>query len=779
MDYFTQLLESYKKLKKRTFKLSYLTEQEQTGAAAEASKKGYSFNPGQVGPHQGYYVDAQKNIFVPNEAKTALIPWEGEGGGQEQAQQAGKSTEEFPMPAHLEGPAGPQEIELSEKYSNSEIPRRLKRLEVKFNLLCQEIILGKRRRAGAAEPNLTLANSEKCNEKAYQQVYTRQIGGLASLFEGRNVNIQGEDINILKESPPALVDKALANIETLFDIALHPEKEDGDKCKKLSRAVAKTSQKGNPQKIIYGHPEGEGEAPTNGIIIPGTSQYFKKAFDLIDQAHQCTGAIQRISIESLTPAGIHAKKGTLHEQLTGLMVNLFNAVNEEDENKRNNLLKEVVDILGRAKEVTDYLVAETNNGETITDFEENASLNLGLEENELFQDQAELKKFVHDYYVSMLPFIQAAQADTLVHAGKQNRTGGREDGYFVYKSKDKADKASKRFGVENNTIKAADFIAESEDPAKTTQQLSEVGIGAEDTMHTLGLGQKIYSKFKATGIGEINSVARLTQIALGRVPLDDPYFDKDFVKKLDKEFPLTDVTKKSFEDLQARSENIFNLITKKPRLVSQSTNSTIPTQEQGQMVIDQLTKELPYLGELKSELGSIITDYKDTDSDRQILAEHLQRYTMVKQIKELNKSNPKEARNFLLRIAFICGGNSREMVQSVLSQKGRKQMSFSHNAIFTQLKKASKININFSPKGFAIGLDAGNNLEGKISLDPTASSSKLAWNTRTTFSVSKKTQDALNALEKTVNDDIMYQYLKGQQQLLETLLNQTTLNPST
>jgi len=40
MDYFTQLLESYKKLKKRTFKLSYLTEQEQTGAAAEASKRG-------------------------------------------------------------------------------------------------------------------------------------------------------------------------------------------------------------------------------------------------------------------------------------------------------------------------------------------------------------------------------------------------------------------------------------------------------------------------------------------------------------------------------------------------------------------------------------------------------------------------------------------------------------------------------------------------------------------------------------------------------------------
>ena len=59
MDYFNQLLESYSKLKNRTFKLEYICE-EVTGASEEAKELGLVFNPGRIGDYQGYYYNPKK-----------------------------------------------------------------------------------------------------------------------------------------------------------------------------------------------------------------------------------------------------------------------------------------------------------------------------------------------------------------------------------------------------------------------------------------------------------------------------------------------------------------------------------------------------------------------------------------------------------------------------------------------------------------------------------------------------------------------------------------------
>ena len=322
MNYFTQLLESYTKLKKRTFKLEYITE-EQTGAAAEASQKGLQFNPGRLGPHQGYYVGTGGDKWIPNESATALVPWEGEVGTGPGGVvgSTGPLQGEFPMPTHTQ--ESPETQELAEKYLNTDIPFRLKKLESQFNKLCTQLELdnvqakkdaliakgGMAGKAASKNPVAALRPQAEinCLQKAYQQVYTNIGGGLGNLFHGKNVLTKdGDEINIIKEAAPGLIEAALINMERFFDAALNPEKEDPDKCKRLNTAVATTKQKHVRKKIIYGGSKNE------GIIITGRSQFFNKAMEMIEKSNICPDAIEKDRIEEATPAGIAAKKGTMH-----------------------------------------------------------------------------------------------------------------------------------------------------------------------------------------------------------------------------------------------------------------------------------------------------------------------------------------------------------------------------------------------------------------------------------------------------------------------------------
>ena len=62
MDYFNELLDSYNRLKKRTFKLRYIQEE----TAEELQSRGFDFNPGSIGKggkYKGFFYSSDGSII--------------------------------------------------------------------------------------------------------------------------------------------------------------------------------------------------------------------------------------------------------------------------------------------------------------------------------------------------------------------------------------------------------------------------------------------------------------------------------------------------------------------------------------------------------------------------------------------------------------------------------------------------------------------------------------------------------------------------------------------
>ena len=533
--------------------------------------------------------------------------------------------------------------------------------------------------------------------------------------------------------------------------------------------MGKVREGGKTKITIFGSNKEE------GLIIRGAGNYFTTLIGEVEKI--CKDSFSSIKIGAISNAEINAKKGTLHEQLTGFMVNLRNLITSDDKDSKEKLITEIVTTLKNAKEITDYLVKQL--GEvSLSDYEEHLSTDLAVFENELLNDNEKLKTFIKSYYVAMSPFLEKMNADTLVQAGSLNRSGGREDSFFTYKDEESAKKASKYADVRYYEYNAEEFINNSQDPEKVKQQLLNSGFDLSKPLYAIGHGQKLYSNFKSSSkVGEFNSITRLFDALLDQISLEDKYFDPGFSEEINRRFPISEDSKSVINDLRNDLNKVYEGIVTNFEFSDPTTNSVKKVSGFGKNVVKLLKNELNYetFTDDDNELAKSLDEYEDTDSDRKVLAEILSRQVMNKKLKDFYDSNPKEAKNLLLRMGFVVGGNSREMVQGILSETKKEHKHFSHNKVFDYLKNnIDDLDISFTGNGFTFKVNNVN--MGSVKQSGTWRRSKTARYTRTEFQVSSKAEDI--ASEEANNSSMensskLSELLTSQIDLLNEILNQT------
>ena len=835
MDYFNELLESYSLLKKRTFKLRYLTEQEeeQVSAQALAAARSLVSNPEGIGTGAGSDQAAFKSQSkavaaseVPyayrNDKGEVIVQWTGFGRNTRVMVPNG-NFDMMPEPqksqligyfsdgqaANAEGveadsPESFAQAELAgTKFDLGDIKQRLNKIYLNYVKFCETDQTEKyqNKRNTVDVPDGEKQDIErKCYRSAFSKVYGKKPGGLANLLTSTKiqqefVDPQGEgnpelEITLTEEASPGLVIAALANVQLLFDFANDPAKfkDDPEICQRFNRSIAITTEskgedgkkigKGGAKRvIIYGADQSE------GIVIPAQSQDYKSA--MAKASKRCEGdeefgegVFPKVDLRDLNNAALNAKKGTLHERLSGFLVDLHNLAGDGTKEQKSAVLQGFLAELQKAGEVAKYLKeAVVQDGmQRVATIDESLANELGLEEDELFQAQAKgdplLKNFLLDYYKATKPFLDKVKPAALVHNGLVSTTGGRADQFMVFKDAAAAKNATSNIGVNTYEVDREEFVKNSENPKQTEAKLKAAGVTG-DTVHVMEMGQKLYAKLKGGKIGEINTISRLFDLVLGKLnkteQKSDKHLDDDFMEALDDRFPLSPGAKKSLERLDSDLQVIDNYINGDQTWTDEKgVQHTMSSQADA--TVKHMLGSLRYDELTQSNFGNMLKNYKGTDMDKQLLTVELQRLKMASTARELAKSaGGKQA---LLRMAFTCGGNARDMVQTIFTQDGKKSYSLSHNEIFNKFAEAGD-NLQVKVNGYTVTFDDGNGFVGSLKTEGTWANKKATRNIRTLFDISRGTIEKLAGKGKPDLDvaHSLEQLFSVQNRLLETLLS--------
>jgi hypothetical protein len=835
MDYFNELLESYSLLKKRTFKLRFLTEQEeeQVNAQALAAARSLVSNPEGVGTgatsDQTAFKSQSKSVGaseVPyayrNEKNEVIVQWTGFGRNTRVMVPNG-NFDMMPEPqkgqligyfsdgqaANAAGEVGdsPESFAQAElagtKFDIGDIKQRLHKIYLNYVKFCEadQTDRYQNKRKTTLVPDGEKQDIErKCYRSAFSKVYGKKPGGLANLLTSTKIQQQFIDpqgsgdpeleITLTEEASPALVIAALANIQLLFDFANDPSKfkDDPEICDKFSKSMALTTEskgengkkigKGGANRVIvYGFGSNE------GIVIPAQSQDYKLAMSKASK--RCEGedafkdgVFPKVDLRDLNTAALNAKKGTLHERLSSFLVDLHSLAGDGTKQQKSAVLQGFLAELQKAGEVAKYLKeAVVEDGvQRVATIDEALANELGIEEDELFQAQAKgdplLKNFLLDYYKATKPFLEKVKPVALIHNGLASTTGGRADQFMVFKDSAGAKSASDKTKVNTYEMDREEFVKNSENPEATEAKLKAAGVTG-DTVHVMEMGQKLYAKLKGGKIGEINKVRRLFDLVLSKLDKaaqkKDKHLDDDFMEALDNRFPLEASTEKTLAGLENALQTIDSYTNGDQKWTDEKgVEHTISSQADA--TVKHLLTSLRYDELTETEFGNLLKNYKGTDMDKQQLTVALQRLKMSSTFKELSKS--KSGKQALLRMGFVCGGNARDMVQSIFTQDGKKNYNIAHNEIFNKFMAAGD-NLQVKVDGYTVTFDDGNGFVGSLKTEYTSSKNKAEYDVRTLFDISKNTIEKL-AGKKTPELDVAHSLetlFSVQNRLLETLLS--------
>ena len=845
MDYFNELLESYSLLKKRTFKLTYLTEQEeeQVNAQAVASAQSLVMNPEgvstDVGSDQGAFKSQKKKTDateVPyayrNDKGEVIVQWTGFGRNTRVTVPNG-NFDEMPEPqkgqligyfsdgqaanAAGEEPDSPEAFAQAElagtKYDLGELKQSLHNIYLTYVKFCETTLTNKYKdKKDTVE--LPLGEKQdierKCYRSAFSKVYESKRGGLSGLLSATKIQQQFVDpqkeggdpeleITLTEEASPGLVIDALQTIELLFDYANNPEKyaDDDEICERFADKIATTKElvsdngnkigKGGAKRVIF-----YGATKEEGIVVPAQSQEYKTAMESAEKRCKSDyedGLFSDIDLRDVDGAALNAKKGTLHERLSSLMVDLYNLKGTGTKQQKQAVLKSFLAALEKAGKVATYLQEAIiqDGAKRTASLDESLANDLGLQEFALFKDEdkTELKNFLLDYYRGMEAFLEKVKPAAYIHNGLASTTGGRADQFIVFRDADHANTASKNINTKTYAVDAEEFINNSENPEKTRQQLTDAGVkpNEEGEIHVMEMGQKLYAKAKTAKVGEIGTTKRLMQLMLGKLTKEereaDKHLDNDFMDEVDRRFPLTGAAKTAIEDLDSDLKTISDYI----------NNDTTWTDEKGRqkklvsqanVIVKQMLGKLSYDVLSDSELGKLLRGWKGTNTEKQKLATELQRLRMAKTMDALSKT--KGGRTAICRMGFICGGNARDLVQSIFIEDGRKHYAVRQNEVFDKFEKAIEDDtLKVTAKGFTVTIDDGNGFVGSIKTTGDWNESKLSRNVRTEFDIAKSTIEIDNVgpggkggpdgVADNLQAHTLHKYMEGQMKLLETLLN--------
>ena len=834
MDYFSELLESYSKLKKRTFKLTYISEETSEEEYVQAAQVVKDFLTNNLADIQAANFSNKIDLQTP--AGVSISFWSGPGKSTGRVGAEAQSQDTQVIKAQSGAPFG--EVAVINGGS-VEISSQLTSKGAQYKQFLSKFIqggdsgskdAGQRIQQGAKDAEQQkqqqeLEAQQAADEQRKQEL--REIGGWSrqngvELSPGTIAALQGG-----KEAAQRYCDAAgdseaykgfCAKIWSYFaagtqkvgleyklataqGVSITDADEGTTKKVQLSPGTMEAAAESAQFLVSFLDPESDnteekckevknrigmyqgkklvlfGQEPSNNseaVVVGEPNALQRLALDRVEkECGMSTADLTQLTGDGVSTNTKNAVRGTFFEEIIKFAGNYRNAQTPEEKMAAGEALREVL----KEKRATLIAIARETDPQSGADLDSEYERDIQEQILSVLDDPSKLSKFIMGEVKAIQPVIDFLDADEVVHVGTSSKTGERADVYFMYN-----------------------------DEAKAREKAEAVGSTVEkmpDGRFRIAAGLKRLQEMHGPKLGEINSQERLDGIATGKVV--DRFIAPGFFQSMNirqfgrnngegQEEMIAYADELESEVSQATSQLLEQRLSISPEgklrsqkpsdvfgaLATTTFESLTPAQVRNSVLGKALFKT--------NAEGNL--EQKRFDGDDPIASENRQRgHEMIGRAVRMNKlkndvesGNP-AARAYAIRLALVTGSNSTDQSQVMVDDKGE-TLVLKHNEIFKLICDAERSDnppeFKFSESGYSITI----NEPGKppLSLRVGQEMSKVidsdgnfvSCATRTDCKIptaSARDPRLQGNLSESNNESTFHRFLKGQMNLLEELLN--------
>lgn len=826
MDYFSELLESYSKLKKRTFKLTYISEETSEEEYAQAANVAKEFL--QTNLQEILAANFQNPVELKTPTGVSISFWAGPAkstgrvGAEAQAQDTKVIKAKSGVSFGEVGVVNGNNVEISSqltskgntyktflgkfiegantgpKDAGQRIQQDAKTLEQQKQqeeeaLAQQELreIGGWSRQNGVELTPDTIAALE--NAKKIATDYCKSVGNsetfkgfcakIWSYFAAGSQNIgleyklgtaQGLAISDVDTGTtrktklsPGTIEQAARSAEFLISFL---QGGDEEKCKQVTSRIGMFKGK---QLVLFGQePSNNSEA----IVVGEPNALQRLALDRMSK--EC-GINPETDLTKLVGDGIstnekNAVRGTFFEEIIKFGANFRSAKTYEEKRAASTALFEA---LKSNKAVLQAIAAEAD-PESGATLDEEFDRFIQGEILAVLDSPEKLSNYVLSEIRAIQPILDFLDCDEVIHGGKTSLTGQRADVFFAY-----------------------------DDEAKARAKAKAVGssVRKEGGRWVISAGLKRLQEMHGPKLGEINSQERLDGIATGRI--QDRHIDAGFNRSMNLRQFNNNPGGDREEAMVAYADNLATTVN---QATQQLIENRLYINAQGKLksqkpsdVFSTLAKTLMAAvtpaNIRTSLLGKALfnTDTngnstrKDFEGDgagpsenRQRAREMVGRAVRMKKLKDDIEAGDQAARDYAIRWALVTGSNTQDMSQIIVDDSGE-VVVLRHNEIFDLICNAenseNKPDIQFTESGYTITVQSPDGpltvrVGQEMSKVTDANGNFVSCDTRTDCKLPTSTVRNKNLqgdISSSNNESTLHKFLEGQMKLLQEILNQS------
>ena len=795
MDYFSELLESYGKLKKRTYKLTFLNEahdysadqmrafgeidtaikaaaagQPQTGLGRKGNM---SVTPVEDKPNsvkiEGGNAPAKivnstnySNVISPNKTHSAsysvrlLGAWapKGEEGSGE------ASTEDMRMDAEI----AKKQAELEEKRKNKTILGSVEGTEYEEtgNILSigfkriQELMYDK---IIDMSDDVALAQIVKGNYS------TKRGGFLKQILQGevRKLNQDGTKSKKGDKVSPA---QAESMARKFMLLAASPGIVAGsEQAKEFCQKV------GNEQNPVIGmykdKPVIYGADKTESLVFPTVNKLIDGALNKIESLCGKTRSdLTVVPTDSVNSNALNGIRGTFFEDIKVFAINIKGAKTQEE---RKKIAEEFKSLIREKRADLEQIVSKYGGEEEFTlDLELFGEAEYQKELFEVLNSAPAFKQYLYKELSLVNGFVDSLKASRADRTGGGKAAGGdRDDVIAVFENEQSAIEAGKKLLVE---------------PYQ------------EDGEWKISIGSKRYTASTDAKMGEVNSDDQLLKNMDPNFKGDSNYNAEGMRDRILKELFGWDGSPSTRDSSMAQWQETYDYYKKIQEDTNKIKNSFIETeayslngkvtlqtpQARAEVLLERLKSATGYSDLASSPLQDVLYTTNDRgdlelinledQSTRERLAEKVGRMYKLQQLgKGLNSEQDSiKAKNSALLMAYSTGGNAKDLSQVFSTDDFT--IAFSQTGLLKDL--AGSENTKVEVNGFTINISDGKK-KVKVGLERSGKNTRVVCKT---VEESMRAMGAVHIPDKQEVSDSIEHILKGQISLLEAFLNQTNGN---
>ena len=805
MDYFSELLESYGKLKKRTYKLTYITEQV-GNPEAELINILKNAPEGDEAPITGTpYPALEKFKYNKSKGEDGGVNVNGSIGGRPFTVQilkddrfndegsapemkdallkamAGEAPD--PTPADQAAQAMADQAAAREEFLATRTGQFVDQgysinPDDEVNINAGMISLQKTQEALEGycqkwDPNRLGTSHKWCKSQKTFITGSSKSSMTWKIANGTSISDPPDERE--QPLPAGLINDALKSNDILLSFITDPPNDDNkeERCAELKNRVG---SRGRGRLVLFGEDIDEATGrPSDGIVVNVTNSayLYQDAFGAAEKSCGESFKPTALGSASTNNKALNTIRGTVNEKALQLAVRL----NRKDitPEERREAFKDIASyILEKQTALREFAQ------QTLAEGADPPARDLGMaDEEEILMEQFEMSKsdelirYTLEVIRKHQEFVKFMGADDSYDYAKGGGTGARADSVLLYNSEEDAFAAAERAGL--NPKKAVTLNKE--------KGMFEIGIGQKDKKDGIG----------SVKMGEFNSTDRRRGVFRGE--LVDDKIGKDFYKWADDlqfgggaagqerrqaMLDFEDELESEVADLGSKIRNgiVYN---------GDEGTARVSPREILSMMSKVVVKSLGFKGKTSEdtrEMGNAFVGKIDFNDKSEInkRAELMERKARVKKVSDALKDPERQqaAKDWVIRNAMMTGGNQRDILQLVTSYNENRSVAVNHNKFFDMLNDSSSdVSIEPSRSGssFIITVDG---LEATLGFEGTSTTN--GRETRTVFTLSKgavlspkmgqgfTTPPAKKSSNK--EESTLYNFIEKQVKLLEGLINQ-------